>query len=63
LPQVFDNGERTMTQLLYLAALAHVEDLQRHAAAAKLAADVRMPGKKPQQIRTTRPRPAGDPVT
>jgi hypothetical protein len=52
-----------MTQLLYLAAVAHVEDRQRHPANIKPAADVRLPGKKPGQIGTTRLRPAGGPLT
>jgi hypothetical protein len=52
-----------MTDLLYLAALAPVEDLQRHGADARRAADVRLPGKKPQPMRTPRLRPAGGPST
>ena len=43
-----------MSQLLYLAALTHIEDLQRDAEDAKLAGDARLPGQRHQPIRTTR---------
>ena len=41
-------------QLLYLAALAHTEDLRRDAADAKLVADSRLAVRRPQPLRTTR---------